>query len=479
MGLKTIHIEARVKIEIAVMRERGFDFTSADIIVFDSTLTKDITRVVTTNSLNAAGTFSIDLAQIEASEIITPQSLVKIFFNGNLEMIGLVDTAKGRVSIDGGGKPNLTTNISGRDLMKVFIETKFAFNEFAETVLRNELGEVGGAVWVKPSTILAEFFLSTEDAEGRSSTPTKQNEMYKAFYDVIFKGTATREGIYSQVKNISGNRTQFVFASGLSFGDLFGDSFNFVSDNFIFNGINIDPGVLTQEQSTLINIWKMFSVEPISEVYMDTVSKRMSVETMRKDFRTVKGKDRFELIARPHPFLKDGLGNPFFDRLPTHVIDRIQIREMQTNRTDQNTRNVIMLNPPVRIAQSIQSVFSVPGMNLESVIRHGTKFWNIDLRYFTPDILSKNSRLLKKLADDFKDAYGFDYEKFQLTATITPTNDIRIGEKVLFDIPAKREYYVEAVTKTFDYPKGFNFSLVCTRGQTPPKDPIEPGNRFG
>ncbi len=142
---ETIYPVTNVKVVINVLKEDGFGVdTQGHEFIFDSKIYKNLMSLTVNKSVGAqAGTFSMVLSGahygIASKEPdrsndeleITPQSIVKIFFNETLKMIGLVDQVHVNISM-GGGKPSLTTTIEGRDLVKQFIEQKLVMNEFVE-----------------------------------------------------------------------------------------------------------------------------------------------------------------------------------------------------------------------------------------------------------------------------------------------------------------------------------------------------------
>ncbi len=142
---RTLFPTPHVEVKINILRENGFGLeTQGGEFKFDNKIHKNLMSVMVNKSVGPeAGTFSMELSGAQYGipskepdnpndEIeITPQSIVQIFFNGTLKMIGLVDQVNVSISM-AGGKPNLSTTIEGRDLTKQFIEQKLVMNEFVE-----------------------------------------------------------------------------------------------------------------------------------------------------------------------------------------------------------------------------------------------------------------------------------------------------------------------------------------------------------
>ncbi len=490
-------LKASARVEVAILdkdNKGGFKLNEQKVsIEFDSRISSNLKSVTVNKSLSEdAGTFSFVLAGREG-EIITANSLVKIFFNDHLKMIGLVDTAN--VKYSGGESPSIISTISGRDLAKIFLEQKILMAPYLEASqlffrVTDSQGKDRGAAKLRFNDTVT---LRLNDIFATSGFNLQG--AFRRIYEAAFLGGKENskevKSLYGELEDILGEQSVFRFADGEEFNKYFGSDFRFVSNNLPFDEFLPDFKSIIVEDVNILNIWKSVSHPPIIEMYFDTISKKQNVDVFH-DFigpqtaeqafigpptatqdvglrdpdlgSLVKGTDRFELIVRPNGIIDAG-NRTHFTNLRGHRIGKELIDDLELSRTDANTYNSVYTMQSVLGSDEKHHTFIPARMNPESIVRYGHRKFTFNLRYLN---FKKNQTIMSQIEENdvyIASMFFNDNERYSGTMTVNPDNDYRIGEKIYLDFPFKLEAYIQDVSDTFSYPEGLKSNITFTKGR--------------
>ncbi len=476
MATRILKASARIEVDILDKNNNGgFELNkSTDSIEFDSRITSNLKSVTVNKSLSEdAGSFSFAVAGREG-EIITANSLVKIFFNDHLKMIGLVDTAN--VKYTGGASPSIISTISGRDLAKIFIEQKILMAPYLEASV-SFMNVMNGKLETKqPVKLRTDDIVTAKLSDIFTNSGFGLQGAFSKIYEVVFlggkKGSKSVRSLYGELIDILATQSVFRFADSNGFNKYFGDDFRFVSNNLPFDNFLPDFKSVVREDVNILNIWKSVSHPPIIEMYFDTVSKKQDVElfnipesiTDGVQKTTVKGMDKFELIVRPNGII-DSEDRKHFTDLRGHFIDKELIDDMELSRTDANTYNSVYTMQSLLGSDDKNHMFVTPRVNPESIVRFGHKKFTFNLRYLNfknnTNIVNEIERNDKYVASMFFD----DYSRYSGTMSVNPDNDYRIGEKLYSTFPFLFEAYIQDVSDAFTYPESLKSDITFTKGR--------------
>jgi len=516
--MSTLFATPHIRVFINVLKESGFDI-QGEQFEFDNTLYKNLMRVSITKSVGpSAGTFTLELSGAHygvASKQpdnpndeleITPQSIVKIFVNDTLKMIGLVDQTNVQIGMSG-NKPTFRTTVEGRDLTKLFIEQKIMMNEFIEVSEALKKKERDGITDKKPrellqfDAILPSIFIGvlnnkwfTEIGQGadKKKKPIPQQSWYKFIFDAVYIGKlGESEGLYKRIlKRGSGSDSvSFGFGDGASFADLFDTSFSMVSDKYLLKNPIIDfMSVLTADVN-MLRMWDSVSFPPLVEIILDTYPPNIEVQNFNTGNTLIPGQNKLHLVVRENPFIdEDDRGN--FSSIPIHRIDLAQVKNFNISKSDANTFNVIFVKPVIDIFQQNIDFLTTPAVDNFSLVRHGYKYMEIMLRYYdlgqSDDDKKTAIDQMQEVANRMIKIYGKDYKKYTGTIEIHNMNDYRAGERILVEVPTQSgkklmEFYIQSVNDEFVYNQGYTTRLNVIRGRETTEDhetALQMGSRY-
>ena len=176
------------------------------------------------------------------------------------------------------------------------------------------------------------------------------------------------------------------------------------------------------------------------------------------------------LFMREKPFinLTDGLGSPWF-KLPTVKLHGDDITTSDLGFSDEERRNLIMIYAGSWAGSNLdQYVAYPPGYSRESMARYGlrkheqqTTFATLGGRQGGAPWLTEVSKWAKLLID----WYALNHE-FLNGSISTPylLGEARIGKRLLVEGEHRRQFYIEGVTHTVNFPRGASTRLSVTRG---------------
>lgn len=436
--------------------------------------------VSTQKSLGSpAGGFTITLAGTQWTSYLTSNDVVVIQMGYAGEklttvMVGLIDKVNRRRTIGSDGEPSVNTTVTGRDFGKLFVKDVLKFypeiNGASQGSSNYFLTDVG---WVN----LIKVFTTDNIMKG---TPATVIDNIMRFIFMRFHNT--KWTVYEEFGKTMKKR---VVSAGEIIRYTLGKIDFFLP--FIFSA--------DQFEGAIWNLMDRASIKPFTELFIDVRDESESWNPSTNGRGVPHSIEQMSSIDKnslpkengfyPYPsmqFGEDGakvtmiLRETPFDsvhrkRLVSHVLNQDDVITEDLAQTDEEHYNLFWAGTTVNPLGVDLKRECPPLFNEGDANRYGLSPLEIDIEglEILPEQAEAHEKTLKDITGTYtaklKAWYENNHKYWSGMIEFRGNPKVRIGHRLLYPYSAfKKEFYVEAVTQTFNVFEGFTTQANVTRG---------------